>query len=419
MTRSAPHSSSALRQAVIERAGQRCEYCLYPLEASLLTFEMTDFKPNLQLVSDPDVFRRLQAVNRRLGLLSGALIGLGLAAGAFGLEAVALTDLPMQPGPLSLILGAAALVATGGLAGWLAARLERAWAALLIWLAAAILGIVLIGHLPYEGRTWLVWLMDGRFSGLPIYPFDAMVQARMSFGGFFIVIGLTILGLTQAHRLEGLRGSFNAQRRPSGQTAVMLLFPALIAAGAGLFADNTMNAPLRVAPQLVHEAIRTGRAYTGDLFELSRERSLNYNAVAGVRDRMSANYSLQIGEADLGPAQTVFVVAHFDNGAWINCRVLAGQLSHCYDASPPYVQGFAAWLTGQPAGDCRACALKVREGLTLPAATIGNAPRITRLAQWGSYVLMRAEAPSGGEAVECLFHGISPVTLERCAAESS
>jgi hypothetical protein len=32
--------SAALRQLVIERAGERCEYCLYPQHASLLAFEM-------------------------------------------------------------------------------------------------------------------------------------------------------------------------------------------------------------------------------------------------------------------------------------------------------------------------------------------------------------------------------------------
>ena len=38
MTRT--HVPAALRQAVIERAGERCEYCLYPQEASFLAFEV-------------------------------------------------------------------------------------------------------------------------------------------------------------------------------------------------------------------------------------------------------------------------------------------------------------------------------------------------------------------------------------------
>lgn len=40
---------------------------------------------------------------------------------------------------------------------------------------------------------------------------------------------------------------------------------------------------------------------------------------------MSAHYSLTIGEVELGAANTIFVVADFDNGAWINCRVVSDQ----------------------------------------------------------------------------------------------
>jgi hypothetical protein len=40
MTPAALRVSSALRQAVIQRARGRCEYCLYPVDASLFTFEM-------------------------------------------------------------------------------------------------------------------------------------------------------------------------------------------------------------------------------------------------------------------------------------------------------------------------------------------------------------------------------------------
>ena len=40
MTRPLPRIPVALRQAVSQRAGGRCEYCLYPAAASLFAFEM-------------------------------------------------------------------------------------------------------------------------------------------------------------------------------------------------------------------------------------------------------------------------------------------------------------------------------------------------------------------------------------------
>jgi hypothetical protein len=44
----------------------------------------------------------------------------------------------------------------------------------------------------------------------------------------------------------------------------------------------------------------------------------------------------------------------------------------------------------------------------------GGAPQITRLAQWGSHVLMRAADPAGGQAIDCFFEGIAPVTITEC-----
>jgi len=264
-----------------------------------------------------------------------------------------------------------------------------------------------------------VWLADRRSWGLSIYPFSPAAQARMVMAGFFVVLLLTILGLVQGYRLEGIGSETDADGRMSGRAWFLLLLPLPMVLGVGLVANNLVNSPQRTALQLVHEAIRTGRTYPGDLFELSLERGINYNAISGVRDLMSENYSLLIGEVELGATNTIFVVAHFDNGAWINCRVVAGQLSHCYDASPPYQQGFSPLLTiGELPEDCQECTIKVndeqRAWLLARSGNFAASPHLTRLAQWGSYVLMRAESPDSDYAVECLFSGISPVKLERC-----
>jgi len=203
----------------------------------------------------------------------------------------------------------------------------------------------------------------------------------------------------------------------SAQTVTLLAFHMAAAFGVGLIADNAVNAPLRVPVQLVHEAIQTGRTYDGNLFELSLEKGFNYNAISGVRDQMSANYALQIGESDLVETLTVFVVAHFDNGAWINCRILADQLSFCYDASPPYTQGLRLLITGEPS-DCANCNVRadatLREWLHARKDRLTGQPHFSRVAQYGSTVLMRAESPDGGYSIECRLHGISSTAVESC-----
>jgi hypothetical protein len=361
-----------------------------------------------------------------LGLRNGLLIGLALALGTWAPQVVSLFTIPVRLLYPPLILGGLAVLFLGGLGGWLSAWLDNSLGGALVWVGVAVLMSLVINHLPYTGTNLTVWLADRRFWGLPIYAFDAAAQVRLWLSGFFIVLLLAILGLLQDYRLEGAGVGFNAEGRLDARGWFSLALPLPLVFGVGLIADNIVNSPIRVPPQVIHEAIRTGRTYPGDLFELSRQSGFNYNAIAAVRDQMSESYVQFIGETESG-SQTVLVVTHFDNGAWINCWVIGGNLTFCYDASPPYLQGFPALLTsGELPGDCEACAFQVdraqRAWLQTRGADFTGPLRVTRVAQWGSYVRMRAEPaggsgqppPSGDGAIECLFHGIRQIKLERC-----
>lgn len=367
----------------------------------------------------PDHGIQLRRLYAKLGLWNGWLIGLALAVGAWMPQAVTLSTAHVQLVYPSLILGLLALLSLGGLAGWLAAWRDSGLWGGLVWFLVAGCMTWTIGHLLYEGRSLIVWLANRRFWGLPIYPFSPAAQARLMMAGFFIVLLLTILGLLQHYRLESVRSETEADGRMSSRAWFLLVLPLPLVFGAGLIADNLMNSPVRVAHRLVHKAIHISRTYPGDLFELGLEKGINYSAISGVRDQMSANYSSFIGEVNLGTANTVIVVTHFDNDAWINCRVTANQLFHCYDASPPYRLGFPALLaTGETPEDCRQCTVQVsdaqRDWLLAQSKNWSDLPHVTRLAQWGSYVLMEAQSPTDGSGVECLFRGISPVTLDHC-----
>jgi hypothetical protein len=318
-----------------------------------------------------------------------------------------------------ILSGILVLVLLGGLAGWLASwRGSAVWGAL-IWFLAAGAMIWTVGHLPYEGRSLLVWLAERRFWGLPVYAFSAAARARMLMAAFFVVLCLTILGLLQNYRLEGVASETDEQGHMDARAWLLMALPLPLVFAAGLAADNLISSPERTALRLVHEAIRTVRTYSGDLFELSMKRGVNYNAIAGVRDQMNAKYTLAAGEVSLGSTSTIVVVAHFDNGAWINCRVTADQLSHCYDASPPFLQGFPALLAdGETPEDCRECALKIdeplRDWLLARSAFWMDRPEIRLLAQRGSHVLVQAQSRASGRGVECIFYGTSLVAIDSC-----
>lgn len=364
---------------------------------------------------------------QRLGLLNGALIGLALALGAWGPSLAALLRLPVALLLPSILLGALALVGLGALAGWLAARWGTALGGGLVWLAASLLMIWLLGHQPYEGQSLLAGLLDPRFRGLAIYPFTPSAQVRMLMAGFFVLLLLVVLGLLQQYRLEGIGREANAGRLAAGGW-LLLFLPLPLVFAAGLVTDALLQRPYRQAPAMVHEVIQTGRSHPGDLFQLSLASGVNYNAIAGLRDdgRMDGDYTLSVAEADLTAAQTVIITAYFANGTWLNCRVIVDpaieQVTSCYDAGRPYRQGLAWLLAGNPPEACQGCVLRIDQQQRQWLAEVGQRwqgqPVVTREAQWGAHVLMRAAAPDNSEAVLCLISGLSPIMVERCWLDS-
>ncbi len=197
---------------------------------------------------------------------------------------------------------------------------------------------------------------------------------------------------------------------------MLLLLPLPFVIAAGMVSHDIVGDPSATAVQIVHQAIQRGRTYQGDLFELGLKDGIDYSAIRSVREKMSPDYSLTVGEINTATA-TTFIIAHFGNGAWINCRVINNQLSFCYDAAPPYTEGLESLITGKnPPEDCRGCLPEVNDTwqawLQMQGDRLGSSPHIYREAQWGSYVLMRAESDKA--AIECWFNGISPVHLESC-----
>ena len=359
----------------------------------------------------PQALRLLQ----RLGLISGGLAGLAVSAGAWSLEAASAVTAHMAWILPSLVAGMVLVCLLVSLAGWLTARADSAWAGGLIWLPAALLVTVIVGYLPYTGRTLTIWLIDPSFWGLPIYVIDATAQARM-LAGFFLALCFAFVGITQPDRLESGLAALTPTGRLTGQAVFIVGWPLLFAFAIGWLMDGYINQPLRDPARTLNTAIQVARDYPGDLIAYGRQQGLNYGALTPVRYQLGDRYTLMISdiEMNIGAGQTVEVTAEFDNGAWVNCRSFADELSFCEDARPPYFQSFPALLAGDTADDLQTSDAW-RGWLQKHGAKLGPAPRVRRLAQWGSYVLMRAEAPDSGAAVECLFSGIKPVQLERCA----
>lgn len=365
---------------------------------------------------------KTSAAYRRVGLLNGLTIGLGLALGIWGGPLLFLTALPLPLRYTGLILQILVTILICGLTGWLTARLAKSGITIIAWLFCSLLLANTLVYLPERLRTLAVWLADSRFWGLPIYPGVQVRAATPYLVSFFMILILMVLALVQDYRVEAIQRAAG----PGGRLGVavwlrlFLVVPVLILIGyiTGIMSGTNYS---WWASRMTNQAIQGTLSYEGDLFELSRQEGLNYNALRGVRSLLTPVYSLNIAEtSDSGDTSTV--TAYFNNGAWINCQFIGDNLANCFDVAGSYTSGLAGIIRGEPIPDpqdCPRCFPRVDEmwinWLQERHGRLGDEPRLSRLAQWGSFVLMRAESEAGDFVIECLFQGISPVRLESCA----
>jgi hypothetical protein len=355
---------------------------------------------------------------QKLSLLYGILIGTSLALGSWGLEAWRIAGLPLENAYTSLLLGSLALIALCGLAGWLTGRVGNSWVTAIVWLVTSIFCALIIGHQPYFGRTVAEWLADTRSWGLPIYTAQSITNAGVILGSLPIIVILLILAMLQSSRLEQAVIELGDQGRLTLRSVFILLIPMPFVFLAAFLTGSIQIKPAAGAVNVVDRAIQVANSTEEDLGQLGIQTGMNYGALGGVQDQLSDSYTLRIGEIDPTSRQT-FILAEFDNGAWINCRTINDQLSFCFDADPPYTVGLLSLISNEPPPEsCRGCQIRADEGLVswlqTRASLLGPDPQIERLGQWGGYVLVEASATDGSYQIECLFDKMSPLHLAAC-----
>lgn len=358
-------------------------------------------------------------IYRRLALLNGLLIGLALATGAWGVEAIRVAQLPFQYYLSTLVLGIALITLLGALTGWVTGRLAKTIITVPLWLITTALSLLTMGYLGYYGRTLVVWLADRRFWGRDIYPYTADVTVSgLILGGFLLFVIVGTLALLQSYRLENLVNNLGGKNRLDGRTWLGLLWPLIFVFLAAYFTKNSMSDPAATAATAVNDAIQVAQTYEGDLAQLALTTGINYGALGGVRDRLQGDYTLNIAEVDPRNA-TVMVTLNFENGAWLYCRLINGQLSHCYDASPLYTTGLRSALTGELVPeDCLDCEARfeneaLRDQIQALGQGMGDSVSIERVAQLGSHVLMRAIG-ADNRALDCWYEGVIRTYLTGC-----
>lgn len=258
----------------------------------------------------------------RTGLLMGCIAGLVYALAAWGLDAIELLESHAVYPWLKIVLGTAIAVVTGGLCGYICARIDRGLPALFIWLFWGAGMVYLTAYFPYQISEKLISILNPMLGNEIHYPVPPLHETRVIIG---LVIAIVLCGIASFLYFVALEHMYTGMY--IGSAIVSMAIWLVLFAGIGFSLDDFYNQPIRRPITVISDTIDVARV-NKNLYEKPREAS--QLGISGLRDQralLDRSYYLAMKSYD-DITNGVQVLVDFD-GFWITCSATESQLIHC------------------------------------------------------------------------------------------
>ncbi len=353
--------------------------------------------------------RRFQGEKRINGLIYGLIAGFWFSLGVWALDAWLLQQANGDFTWLKFAIGAPFLIFLGGVAGWLTARFDNSFLGALIWLATGIAYIWICSHVPFQGQSIALGLLDLDFAGLELYPFVESIVIRMSL--LYLVVGLlmAIFGGFELFFVE-------SATRSSGQFGrfFALLICFILYIPLGMMVDDLINRTLREPIAGMNELIQFGVGLQNQTVSKETQREMGVRAIRIFGDRINRPYRIILGKYDPIMLDEIHVYVDF-SGEWGGCSVLVNRPMVCWLSSERYLRSLACLVEGGTAQKCKIKTLPGAEPVQMDVFAKLDAEPLEYgiLGQRGTQVLVMA-ADAEGDQVKCNYRELDAVYLESC-----
>ncbi len=269
---------------------------------------------------------KIAAIRREkqwLGILYGILAGTGYALTAWGLDAYQLAEAHAYLPWGRFVFGLAACLVLGGLAGWLASRLDNGLVAVLVWSLVGCALAIGMGWLAFQGNpTLLNWFYPDLASQVE-FSTNPAIQIRTGIAALVSALLGGAVGLLQLNLIDSaLRGTYPIQR------ALSLWLGIIPFVGAGLIAgDGLIHTNLRDPIVQVHSALQYAQEHRGQEIDIYEAREHGQTAVRALGDLQYQPYRLAISSYD-EYLSLVWVMVDFGE-IQTRCSVLEKKLNYC------------------------------------------------------------------------------------------
>ena len=263
----------------------------------------------------------------RYGIAYGIIAGLGFALSNWGMDAYLLSQVNALHPWLKLIVAALICAPVGGLAGWLATRLDKPLFSVLLWLAAGGVFAWLSVANTFQIYPALLGRLNPEIQPLLNYSTYDILETNGVMVYIWTAIFWSIIGVIQQPLLD--QAVFSVSIFP--KLSPFLVSVALILIG-GLFVDNMNNEPLRSPILALDKTIQFAIDTQGQEVDSATARRMHVAATRTVTDWLNRPRYYFVSKFDdlLG---VVNVIVDF-GGDMADCTVVYNQASYCKPLTP-------------------------------------------------------------------------------------
>ena len=277
---------------------------------------MSTYKP--LTTGRTDVLR----AKRIYGLWYGASLGFLFAFFTWGLDAYKLSQINSIHPWLKFAAAAVLCAAAGGFTGWLAAKQDKPFLALLIWIVLGFFLAWLVVTIPTVVFPRLLSLLEPEVQQYLHYVYYPEFATRIGVAFAWIIIFVALAGLLQLPLSEGAVFSTSIL----GKVAPILVGLVLVGI-AGTIVDGLNNELLRTPVETLDTTIQFAVDHKGQQVDTNESRRMRQASLRVVKDLITSNRKMIVSgyDAFLGEVK---VLVKFDN-AWVECQVFYNQPVNC------------------------------------------------------------------------------------------
>ncbi len=349
---------------------------------------------------------------RQAGLLYGAIFAIGFAFALWGPDAIALQQAFVYLWWGKFAIGFVLILPVCLFAGWLSGSVSQSAVGIGLWIVACPIIILIAGHVPYDGVSWLASLNDPYPTAQVMYPFTAPTAAIT---GLCMLMGAGIglfMGLISLFAIGRAWDRSTRSNRLSLRSILMLGLSLIPIVPLAPIVDYYIDAPRRFALVDVQTVIDLALDPRVNL------DSLRMPFLKNLRGDLSANYSL-MWVSSTADEQMSNIDVQFDNGLLLRCDYNFGNVSLCTRLN----QNLNEWMTElMTTGhlSCKGCSVRTdrvtRRWLAATLPTLNGSASllsVSLLKHQSGWVYERAVFDNG-QLIDCRFSGDSPIIVDLC-----